>query len=103
MYILQKSNNILLESTWFIQESNQKRKAMQKNVTAKVQYKELLTIRGWCCWSVAQSYPTLCDPMNCSIPGPCPLLSSGVCSNSCPLSRQCHPIISSKSIGILKV
>ena len=25
---------------------------------------------------------------------PCPSLSPGVCSNSCPLSRQCHPIIS---------
>ena len=26
---------------------------------------------------------------------PCPLLSPGVCSNSCPLSWWCHPIISS--------
>ena len=26
---------------------------------------------------------------------PCPPLSSGVCSNSCPLSRWCHLIISS--------
>ena len=26
---------------------------------------------------------------------PCPLLSSGVCSNSCPLSLWCHPTISS--------
>ena len=26
---------------------------------------------------------------------PCPLLSSGVCSNSCPLSRRCYPTISS--------
>ena len=26
---------------------------------------------------------------------PCPLLSPGVCSNSCPLSRWCHPTISS--------
>ena len=25
---------------------------------------------------------------------PCPLLSPGVCSNSCPLSQWCHPIIS---------
>ena len=24
---------------------------------------------------------------------PCPLLSPGVCSNSCPLSQQCHPTI----------
>ena len=28
----------------------------------------------------------------------CPLLSSGVCSNSCPLSRWCHPTISSSAI-----
>ena len=26
---------------------------------------------------------------------PCPSLSPGVCSNSCPLNRWCHPIISS--------
>ena len=26
---------------------------------------------------------------------PCPSLSPGVCSNSCPLSRWCHPTISS--------
>ena len=26
---------------------------------------------------------------------PCPLLSSGVCPNSCPLNRWCHPTISS--------
>ena len=26
---------------------------------------------------------------------PCPSLSSGVCSNSCPLSQWCHPTISS--------
>ena len=26
---------------------------------------------------------------------PCPSLSLGVCSNSCPVSRWCHPIISS--------
>ena len=38
----------------------------------------------------------LCNPMNCRTPGfPCPLLSPGVCSNSCALSRWCHPIISS--------
>ena len=27
----------------------------------------------------------------------CPSLSPGVCSNSCPLSRWCHPIISSSA------
>ena len=29
---------------------------------------------------------------------PCPSLSPGVCSNSCPLSRWCHPTISSSVI-----
>ena len=38
--------------------------------------------------SVAQSCPTLCDPMNHSIPGP----------NSCPLSQWCHPTISSSVV-----
>ena len=48
-----------------------------------------------CCHcSVAKSGPTLCDPMNCSMPGFCPSLSPGVCSNSCPLSQWCHPNIS---------
>ena len=29
---------------------------------------------------------------------PCPLLSPRVCSNSCPLSQWCHPIISSSVV-----
>ena len=29
---------------------------------------------------------------------PCPLLTPGACSNSCPLSRWCHPTISSSVI-----
>ena len=29
---------------------------------------------------------------------PCPPLSRGVCSNSCPLSRWCHPTISSSIV-----
>jgi len=53
-----------------------------------------------CCCSVARSWLTLCDPMDCSTPGfpPCPSLSPGVCSNSCPLSQWCHPTISSSVI-----
>ena len=31
---------------------------------------------------------------------PCPSLSPGVCSNSCPLSRWCHPTISSSVIPV---
>ena len=41
---------------------------------------------------VAQSRPTLHDPIDCSNTRLlCPSLSLRVCSNSCPLSQQCHP------------
>ena len=50
--------------------------------------------------SVAQSCPTLYDPMNHSTPGfPCPSPTPRVYSNSCPLSRWCHPAISSSVIS----
>ena len=45
-----------------------------------------------CCCSVAQLYLTLlwpCDRL------PCPSLSPGICSNSCPLNWWCHLTISS--------
>ena len=48
-----------------------------------------------CCRLVTKLCPTLCDLMNCSMPGFCPSLSPGVCSNLCPLSWWCHPTISS--------
>ena len=38
-----------------------------------------------CCFSAAKSCPTPCDPTDCSTPG-FPVLHSGVCSDSCPLS-----------------
>ena len=47
--------------------------------------------------SVAQSCPTLCDPMDCSRL-PCPSPAPGVYSNSCPSSQWCHPTISSSVI-----
>ena len=40
---------------------------------------------------VAKLCPTLYNPMNCSTPP----LYPRVCSNTCPLSRWCHPTISS--------
>ena len=43
--------------------------------------------------SVTQSCPTLCNSMH-SRP-PCPSQTLGVYSNLCPLSRWCHPAISS--------
>ena len=48
--------------------------------------------------SVAQSYPTLCNPMDCSMPVFPVHQNYGVYSNSCPLSRWCHPNISSSVI-----
>ena len=46
--------------------------------------------------SVAQSCPTLSDPMDCRVPGfICPSLSPWVCSDSYHLSWWCHPTISS--------
>ena len=46
--------------------------------------------------SVTQSCLTLCNPMDCSMPGlPCPSPSPWVCSNSGPLSWWCYPTISS--------
>ena len=48
---------------------------------------------------VTQSCLTLCDSINCSTARlPYPSLSPRVCSNSCPSSRWCHPIISSSVI-----
>ena len=49
--------------------------------------------------SVTQSCLTLCDPMNCSMPGsPCLSPTPGVYPHSCPLSQWCHPTISSSVI-----
>ena len=51
-----------------------------------------------CISSVSQSCLTLCDPMDCSTPGFHVLHSPRVCSDSCPLSRWCHPTISSSVV-----
>ena len=46
--------------------------------------------------SVTQSYLTLCEPMNLQHTRPhYPSPTPGVYPNSCPLSRWCHPTISS--------
>ena len=48
--------------------------------------------------SVAQSCPTLCDPMNRSTPGLLVHHQLPEFSNSCPSSRWCHPAISSSIV-----
>ena len=60
----------------------------------------LNTTTWLCCHSVTKLCPTLCDPMDYSMPVFCPSLSPGVCSNSCPLSQWCHPTISPSAAPI---
>ena len=51
--------------------------------------------------SVTQLCPTLCDPMDCSMPGfPVHHQLPRACLNSCPLSWWCHPAISSSVIPV---
>ena len=47
-----------------------------------------------CCCSVTQSCPTLCSPMDYSMPGLPVVHHLPVCPSSCPLHRWCHPAIS---------
>ena len=51
------------------------------------------------CRSVVKSYPTLCDPMDCSMSGFAVFNYPGACSNSCPLNQWCHPTILSSVIS----
>ena len=50
-----------------------------------------------CCCQVARWYPTLCDPMDCSMAGS---LSPRVCLNSCSLSWWCYLTILSSTIPL---
>ena len=52
------------------------------------------SIYGYCCCSIAKSYPTIRNPMN-SLPHPS--LSLGVCSDSCPLNQWYYVTISSSA------
>ena len=53
---------------------------------------------GCFCCLVTQSWPTLCDPMDCTRQASLPSSSPGVCSNSWPLSQWCQLTISSSVI-----
>ena len=55
------------------------------NTTLKINY--------CCCCSVTKLSPILCDPMDWSTPGFPVLQHPRTCSNSCQLSRWCHPTI----------
>ena len=50
--------------------------------------------------SVAQLCPTLCDPMDYSMPGFPVHHQIRVYSNSCPLRQWCHPTISSSVVPV---
>ena len=54
-----------------------------------------IRISMYCCCSVTQSCPTLCDPIDCSTPGLPVHHQLLEFTHSCPLSWWCHPIISS--------
>ena len=53
-----------------------------------------------CCCSVARLCLTLWPHGLQHARLPCPSLSPGACSNSCPLSQWCHPTISSSVIHL---
>ena len=55
----------------------------------------ILSTSFYCCCSIARLCPTLRPHELQQAWLPCPSLSPGVCSDSCPLSQWCHPIISS--------
>ena len=55
----------------------------------------LCTRRSCCYSSVIQSCRTVCNPMDCSKPGPLSITAPGACSNSCPSSQWCHPTFAS--------
>ena len=65
-------------------------------IRAYVNYWQLFDIYVQFC-SVAQSCPTLCDPINCSTPG-LPVCHQLAYSNSYPLCRWCHPTMSSSVV-----
>ena len=49
--------------------------------------------------SVAQSYPAVCDPMDCNNARlPCLSSTPAACWNSCPSSQWCPPTISSSDV-----
>ena len=57
-----------------------------------------LCLRLLCCL-VAKSCLTLCDSVDCSTPGSlCPSLSSGVFSDSCPLTQRCYLTVLSSTV-----
>ena len=68
----------------------------KESATRRTSRKEMLR---YYCSSIIKSCPTLCSPMDCTMPLVCPLLSPRVCSNLCPLSQWCYLTISSSAVS----
>ena len=76
--------------------SNHRTKTRLTKIFKKWKFKIESQISSYCCWSVAQSRLTFCNPYRLQEARlPDPSLSPRVCSKSCPLSQWCHPTISS--------
>ena len=76
----------------------------QPHLQVYIQENKIENLRGITsavlCFSSVQSWPKLCNPVDCSTPG-FPVhhqLPPKVYSNSCPLSWWCHPTISSSVV-----
>ena len=63
----------------------------------KSSFNECLSTLYTCCCSVTQSCLTLCDPMDCSMPGLPVSHHVPVCPSSCPLNWWCCANISSSA------
>ena len=89
---------VMVETTddqiWFLEELTCSHHSLttasgkSPNTIAKISEK-------FCCCSVTQLCPTLCDPTAGLQHARLPCLSPSprVCSNSCPLSHWCHPLL----------
>ena len=65
----------------------------------KTDYMLLNTVLNTVLCSLAQSRPTLCDPMDYKQARlSCRSLSPSVCASSCPLHQWCHPTVSSSVV-----
>ena len=71
---------------------------LKKQTTHRGKWKKrFLKLASCYCCSVAKSCPTLWPHELQDARLPCPSLSPGVCSNSCPLNWWCHPTVSSSA------
>ena len=70
-----------------------------QNVKATVWCMETKWLNGIALQQGSSVQALSCDPMDCSTPGLPPSPMPGVYSNSLPLSRWCHPTISSSVVS----